>query len=90
MRNRCQQLLPASEAVMDTCQFFLEQYDTVRLIVNDLFLKGVNDQQMRHQPKEGLNSIAGTSGTRRAGRILQIPSSRRIVRRFWTSNGSRV
>src|SRR2546429_9760928 len=43
---------------MDACEFFLEQYDTVRSIVNDLFLKGVNDDQMRHQPKEGLNSIA--------------------------------
>lgn len=33
-------------------------YDTVRFIVNDLFLKGLTDDQIRHQPKEGLNSIA--------------------------------
>jgi len=43
---------------MDACEFFLEQYDTVRSIVDDLFLKGVSDDQMRHQPREGLNSIA--------------------------------
>jgi hypothetical protein len=38
--------------------FFLEQYDTVRAIVNDMFLRGLDDDQLRHQPKEGLNSIA--------------------------------
>ena len=27
-------------------------------IVNDLFLKGITDDQMRHQPKDGLNSMA--------------------------------
>lgn len=43
---------------MDAREFFLEEYDTVRSIVDDLFLKGVTDDQMRHQPKEGLNSIA--------------------------------
>ena len=43
---------------MDASEFFLEQYDTVCSIVNDLFLKGVSNDQMRHQPKEGLNSIA--------------------------------
>jgi hypothetical protein len=43
---------------MDAREFFLEQYDTVRSIVDGLFLKGVSDEQMRHQPKEGLNSIA--------------------------------
>jgi hypothetical protein len=43
---------------MDACTFFLDQYDTVRSIVNDLFLKGLDDKQIRHQPKEGLNSCA--------------------------------
>jgi hypothetical protein len=43
---------------MDTRTFFLEQYDTVRAIVNDMFLRGLDDDQLRHQPKEGLNSIA--------------------------------
>jgi hypothetical protein len=39
---------------MDSCEFFLEQYNTVCSIVNDLFLKGVTDEQMRHQPDDGL------------------------------------
>ena len=43
---------------MDTRTFFLEQYDVVRTIVNDMFLSGLTDDQMRHQSKEGLNSIA--------------------------------
>jgi hypothetical protein len=43
---------------METRTFFLEQYDTVRTIVNDMFLRGLDDDQLRHQPKEGLNSIA--------------------------------
>jgi hypothetical protein len=43
---------------METRTFFLEQYDTVRAIVNDMFLRGLDDDQLRHQPKEGLNSIA--------------------------------
>jgi len=43
---------------METQTFFLEQYDTVRAIVNDMFLRGLDDDQLRHQPKEGLNSIA--------------------------------
>jgi hypothetical protein len=43
---------------MDTRAFFLEQYDTVRTIVNDMFLNGLDDDQLRHQPKEGLNSMA--------------------------------
>ena len=43
---------------METQTFFLEQYETVRTIVNEMFLRGVDDAQLRHQPKEGLNSIA--------------------------------
>jgi hypothetical protein len=43
---------------MNACEFFLEQYDTVRSIVDDLFLRGLNDDQLRHQPESGLNSIA--------------------------------
>lgn len=43
---------------MNACEFFLEQYDTVRSIVDDLFLRGLNDDQLRHQPEAGLNSIA--------------------------------
>ncbi len=43
---------------MNACEFFLEQYNTVRSIVDDLFLRGLNDDQLRHQPEDGLNSIA--------------------------------
>lgn len=43
---------------MDARDFFLEQYDTVRGIVSNFFLNGLNDDQMRHQPEDGLNSIA--------------------------------
>jgi len=43
---------------METRTFFLEQYDTVRAIVDDMFLRGLDDNQLRHQPEEGLNSIA--------------------------------
>ncbi len=43
---------------METQTFFLEQYDTVRAIVNDMFRRGLGDDQLRHQPKEGLHSIA--------------------------------
>jgi DinB superfamily len=43
---------------MNATDFFLEQYGTVCAIVNDLFLKGMTDDQMRNQPKEGLNSMA--------------------------------
>jgi DinB superfamily len=44
--------------MMDACEFFLQEYDTVRFIVDDLFLKGLSDDQIRHQPEAGLNSIA--------------------------------
>ena len=43
---------------MTACELLVEQYDTVRSIVDDLFLPGLSDDQMRYQPKEGLNSIA--------------------------------
>jgi DinB superfamily len=38
--------------------FFLEQFDTVRELVRESCLKGLTDEQLRYQPKEGLNSIA--------------------------------
>ena len=43
---------------MDAQEFFLQEHETACWIVNDIFLKGMNDDQMRHQPKEGLNSMA--------------------------------
>src|SRR5438876_6879723 len=46
------------EAAMEIRDFFLDQYDTVCWIVNNLFVKDLSDAQLRHQPKEGLNSIA--------------------------------
>jgi DinB superfamily len=42
---------------MTACELLVEQYDTVRSIVDDLFLRGLSDDQLRHQPNEGLNSI---------------------------------
>jgi hypothetical protein len=42
---------------MNTSQFFVEQYDSVCSIADDLFLSGMSDDQMRHQPTEGLNSM---------------------------------
>ena len=47
---------------MNACEFFLEQYDTVRSIVDDLFLRGLNDDQMRHQPAAGLIPRYWTAG----------------------------
>lgn len=43
---------------MTGSELVLEQYNTVRSIVDDLFLRGLTDEQVRHQPTEGLNSIA--------------------------------
>jgi hypothetical protein len=46
---------------MDAQEFFLEQFDTVRGFVYEYCLKGLTDEQLRHQPQcglEGLNSIA--------------------------------
>src|SRR5205085_1186423 len=61
-RLRLRAIMPrhqrAAGGTMDTRQFFLEQYDTVCFIVNELFLKGITDDQMRRQPDEGLNSMA--------------------------------
>jgi DinB superfamily len=43
---------------MNASEFFLGQYDTVRSIIDDRYLRGLNDEQWRHQPEVGLNSIA--------------------------------
>jgi hypothetical protein len=43
---------------MEAQDFFLEQFDTVRGFFYELCLKGLTDEQLRYQPKEGLNSIA--------------------------------
>jgi hypothetical protein len=43
---------------MEAQDFFLEQFDTVCGFFCELCLKGLTDEQLRYQPKEGLNSIA--------------------------------
>ena len=72
---------------MDARQFFLEQYDTVCLIVNDLFLKGMTDDQMRHQPNEGLNSMAWylwhTSRWQDYANTLIDPKSKQVLDNQW-------
>jgi len=42
---------------MEIRDFFLEQFDTVCGFVHEC-LKGLTDDQLKYQPKEGLNSIA--------------------------------
>jgi len=39
---------------MDVQEFFLQEYDTVCWIVNDLFLKGVSDDQIATSTEGGL------------------------------------
>jgi len=72
---------------MDVCDFFLEQYDTVHSIVNDLFLKGLSDDQMRHQPKEGLNSMAWyvwhTARWQDFANTLIAPNRRQLLDQRW-------
>jgi len=72
---------------MDVSDFFLEQYDTVCSIVNDLFLKGLNDDQMRHQPKEGLNSMAWyvwhTARWQDFANTLIAPNRRQLLDEQW-------
>src|ERR1700676_1883348 len=72
---------------MDVSDFFLEQYDTVCSIVNDLLLKGLNDDQMRHQPKEGLNSMAWyvwhTARWQDFANTLIAPNRRQLLDEQW-------
>src|SRR5262245_36666731 len=43
---------------MDARQFFLEQHAFVRSIVDELVLGGLSDDQLRHHPAAGQNSLA--------------------------------
>jgi hypothetical protein len=43
---------------MEAQDFFLEQFDTVCGFFCELCLRGLTDEQLRYQPKEGLNSVA--------------------------------
>jgi hypothetical protein len=43
---------------VDGRQFFLQQYDFVRSVVEGTVLSGLDDMQMRHHPQEGQNSLA--------------------------------
>lgn len=42
---------------MDALQFFREQHDLVRSIVNGMVLAGLSDDQMRTRPRENQNSL---------------------------------
>lgn len=72
---------------MDACEFFLEEYEAVRAIVDGFFLKGVSDKQMRNQPKEGLNSIAWymwhTARWQDFANTLIAPDRRQILDQQW-------
>lgn len=43
---------------MEAPDFFLEQFDTVCRFFYELCLKGLSQEQLRYQPKEGLNWAA--------------------------------
>lgn len=72
---------------MQSSEFFLEQYDTVRGIVDDLFLKGLNDDQLTVQPREGLNSIAWymwhTTRWQDFANTLIMPGCKQILDERW-------
>jgi DinB superfamily len=43
---------------MDGRQFFLQQYDFLRSVVEGMILSEVSEAQMRHHPHQGQNSLA--------------------------------
>jgi hypothetical protein len=43
---------------MDAQQFFLEQYDFMRSIVDGMVFSGLSEVQLRHAPQAGQNSLA--------------------------------
>src|SRR5262245_40583992 len=43
---------------MDGRQFFLQQYDFLRSVIEGMVLNGLNDAQLRQHPQEGQNSLA--------------------------------
>jgi DinB superfamily len=72
---------------MEIQEFFLEQYNTVRWIISDLFLKDLTDDQLRHQPKEGLNSIAWymwhTARWQDFSNTLISPGRKQVLNKDW-------
>ena len=42
---------------MEASEFFLQQYDDVRSIIDGMFLKDISDDQMRTPSEAGLNSL---------------------------------
>ena len=72
---------------MEIRDFFLDQYDTVCWIVNNLFVKDLSDAQLRHQPKEGLNSIAWymwhTARWQDFANTLIEPGRKQVLDREW-------
>ncbi len=68
-------------------EFFLEQFDTVRELVNEYCIKELTDEQLRYQPKEGLNSIAWlmwhTARGQDWGNTLISPGRRQVWNEDW-------
>ncbi len=68
-------------------EFFLEQFDTVCELVNEYCIKGLTDEQLRYQPKEGLNSIAWlmwhTARGQDWGNTLISPGRRQVWNEDW-------
>ena len=72
---------------MNVQDFFLQQFDTVRELVNEHCLKGLTDDQLRYQPKEGLNSIAWlmwhTARCQDFGNTLISPGREQVLNEDW-------
>ena len=75
---------------MEAQEFFLEQFDTVRGFVYEYCLKGLTDEQLRHQPQcglEGLNSIAWmiwhTARGQDLGNTLINPARKQVWNEDW-------
>jgi hypothetical protein len=74
---------------METKDFFLEQFDTVRELFYEHCLKGLPDEQLRYQPKEGLNSIAWmmwhTARVQDFGNTLVCPGRKQVLNEDWVA-----
>lgn len=72
---------------METRDFFVKQFDTVRELVKEHCLKGLTDEQLRYQPHEGLNSIAWmmwhTARVQDVGNTLISPGREQVLNEDW-------
>jgi hypothetical protein len=72
---------------MEPRYFFLKQFDTVRELANDHCVQGLTDEQLRYQPKEGLNSIAWmmwhTARCQDYSNILISPGRKQVLNEHW-------